>query len=58
MRTQFVHRLESLDDAIVARSALHRRLKQQMRFVDMLFFTAERDDHHIARIAILAKQLR
>jgi hypothetical protein len=27
-----------------------------MRLVDMLFFTAEHDDHHLARISELVRQ--
>jgi len=29
---------------------VHPRLKQPMRLVDHLFFVAEHDDHHMARI--------
>jgi hypothetical protein len=29
---------------------LHPRLKQPMRLVDHLYFVAEHDDHHLARI--------
>jgi hypothetical protein len=32
------------------RSLLHPRLKQPMRLVDHLYFVAEHDDHHLARI--------
>jgi uncharacterized damage-inducible protein DinB len=33
-----------------ARSLLHPRLQQPMRLVDHLYFVAEHDDHHLARI--------
>ena len=56
-RHELVHRLESLDDEIFARSALHPRLNVQMRLVDMLFFQAEHDDYHLARISQLKKLL-
>lgn len=56
-RHELVARLESLDDAIFARSALHPRLQVQMRLVDMLFFQAEHDDYHLARISELKKLL-
>jgi DinB superfamily len=56
-RHELVHRLESLDDEIFARSALHPRLNVQMRLVDMLFFQAEHDDYHLARISELKKLL-
>ena len=57
VRHDLVARLESLDDEIFARSALHPRLNVQMRLVDMLFFQAEHDDYHLARISELKKLL-
>ena len=54
-RHDIVDRLESFDDAIFARSALHPRLNVPMRLVDMLFFQAEHDDYHLARISELKK---
>lgn len=56
-RHEIVARLESLDEDIFARSALHPRLQVQMRLVDMLFFQAEHDDYHLARISELKKLL-
>lgn len=56
-RRELVDRLESLDGEIFARSALHPRLNVQMRLVDMLFFQAEHDDYHLARISELKKLL-
>lgn len=49
-RDDFVSRLAGVEESVVVRSALHPRLKQPMRLVDMVFFVAEHDDHHIARI--------
>lgn len=57
-RKGFVERVEGLDEAAVQKSALHPRLKVPMRLVDLLLFTAEHDDHHLASITILARQLR
>jgi DinB superfamily len=54
-RHDIVRRLESLDSEIFARAALHPRLNVQMRLVDMLFFQAEHDDYHLARISELKK---
>ncbi len=54
-RRRFVERLESWDVAKLARSALHPRLKQPMRVVDMAYFVAEHDDHHLARMTELAR---
>jgi hypothetical protein len=54
-RHELVERLESLDADVFAHSALHPRLQVQMRLVDMLFFQAEHDDYHLARISELKK---
>jgi len=59
-RHEIVDRLETFDADVFARAALHPRLNVQMRLVDMLFFQAEHDDYHLARISelkqLLAKQ--
>jgi hypothetical protein len=52
-RTAFVARLDSYDETFVARTALHPRLNVQMRVIDLAFFIAEHDDHHLARISEL-----
>ncbi len=49
-RAAFVRQLETADEALVGRNALHPRLQQPMRLVDMIYFVAEHDDHHIAKI--------
>jgi uncharacterized damage-inducible protein DinB len=56
-RQRIVERLESFEPEVFERSALHPRLNVQMRLVDMLFFQAEHDDHHLARISELKKLL-
>jgi hypothetical protein len=56
-RHEIVQRLDSLEPEIFARAALHPRLNVQMRLVDMLFFQAEHDDYHLARISELKKFL-
>jgi uncharacterized damage-inducible protein DinB len=53
IRTRIVTRLERLSAAELSRVALHPRLKQPMSVVDLAFFVAEHDDHHLARIADL-----
>lgn len=58
LRTDFVKRLEELDEEVVGRTALHPRLKQPMRVLDLAFFTAEHDDHHVAKIVHLAKVMK
>jgi uncharacterized damage-inducible protein DinB len=49
-RLRLVDRVGKFQPAIFARSLLHPRLKQPMRLVDHLYFVAEHDDHHLARI--------
>jgi len=49
-RTQLVTEAEKLAPELHSRTILHPRLKQPMRAVDHLYFAAEHDDHHIARI--------
>jgi uncharacterized damage-inducible protein DinB len=50
-RARFVSRLEALDEAGAARAALHPRLRQPMRVMDLALFVAEHDDHHLASIS-------
>ena len=52
-RFRLVERLEILQPADFARSAVHPRLEQPMRLVDHLYFAAEHDDHHLATIRSL-----
>lgn len=49
-RQQLVHRLWRLEDAQLIQSALHPRLKTPMRIIDLAYFVAEHDDHHLAGI--------
>ena len=54
-RTQLVSRLDELDPEAFAFVAHHPRLNVPMRLVDMLFFQAEHDDYHLARISELLR---
>ena len=49
-RTSFADRLDAIDHAAIAHTLLHPRLQQPMRLVDHLYFVAEHDDHHLAKI--------
>lgn len=49
-RLRLVDRVAGIDLQSVNRTILHPRLKQPMRLVDHLYFAAEHDDHHLARI--------
>jgi len=52
-RMEFVRRLDDYDAAFVEQRALHPRLQQKIRVIDLVFFIAEHDDHHLARISEL-----
>jgi uncharacterized damage-inducible protein DinB len=49
-RTEFVTQLSGYQPEFFGRTALHPRLKTPLRLVDHLYFVAEHDDHHLARI--------
>ena len=49
-RFRLLDRLTTFQPALFSKSKLHPRLKQSMRLVDHLYFVAEHDDHHLARI--------
>ncbi len=49
-RGNLLGRVEELDGALFGQSIPHPRLKTPMRLVDHLYFVAEHDDHHLARI--------
>jgi len=49
-RFELMRQLDSIDSPVLSRTMLHPRLKKPMRLVDHLFFVAEHDDHHLARI--------
>ncbi|MGH9745702.1 MAG: DinB family protein [Candidatus Acidiferrales bacterium] len=51
LRSAIVARLESQPLEYFGRTALHPRLNQPMRVTDLLYFVAEHDDHHLARIS-------
>jgi uncharacterized damage-inducible protein DinB len=53
LRLQFVSILEGADGSALERTARHPRLGTPMRLIDIAFFTAEHDDHHLARITEL-----
>jgi uncharacterized damage-inducible protein DinB len=54
-REKLMRRANELDVELFSRSIPHPRLKTPMRLVDHLYFVAEHDDHHLARIWELVK---
>jgi hypothetical protein len=55
-RQHFIQRLESFDPLHAETKAIHPRLRSHMRVVDIAFFTAEHDDHHLASIRQIMKE--
>ena len=54
-RGQFVQLLGTADASVMARSAIHPRLRTPMRLIDLAVFVAEHDDHHLAAITELGE---
>lgn len=54
-RERLVSRLEAWDPDRLSVVAFHPRLQQPMRLVDMLYFVAEHDDHHLAHVTDLVR---
>jgi hypothetical protein len=57
-RAKLVARLDSLDAADLRVTSLHPRLLQPMTVVDLAFFVAEHDDHHLATVSRLIASSR
>jgi uncharacterized damage-inducible protein DinB len=49
-RAKLVTHVDEVDTSLFTRAISHPRLKTPMRLVDHLYFVAEHDDHHLARI--------
>jgi len=56
-RESLTQKLEELNETQVAISSIHPRLKKPTQLVDWVYFMAEHDDHHLARISGLARLL-
>ncbi len=57
-RERLLQCVNELDPSLFARAITHPRLKTPMRLLDHLYFVAEHDDHHLARIWELVKDVR
>lgn len=49
-REKFVNQLVFLNDEQLLHSSLHPRLKTSMRIIDLAYFVAEHDDHHLSAV--------
>ena len=56
LRATTVNRLMAMNPGELARTALHPRLRQPMSVVDLCFFVAEHDDHHLRTIEELKRR--
>jgi hypothetical protein len=55
-RQKFIYKLENFDPGLVELRAIHPRLKTRMRAIDVAYFTAEHDDHHLTSIRLIMKE--
>ena len=55
-RRLFLPRIEQIDETTAVLTALHPRLQEPMRLIDSIFFVAEHDDHHLAKMRELAER--
>lgn len=57
-RMILIDRILELDDESHLFSSLHPRLKVQMRAIDVVSFTADHDDHHLATIREIINEIK
>jgi len=56
VRNQLVQLLRSIQEEDLSKQALHPRLETPMKIIDLAYFVAEHDDHHLALIQELIEQ--
>jgi len=49
-RNKLIEKVKNVNESVALITALHPRLQTPMRLIDSLFFVAEHDDHHIAKM--------
>ncbi|NJN40959.1 MAG: DinB family protein [Flammeovirgaceae bacterium] len=55
-RVRMIKAIKSLDQKILTKSSRHPRLNVQMTPVDLAWFDAEHDDHHLVKISQIISQ--
>lgn len=55
MRNELIIRLDAVEPENVEQTALHPRLDTPMRIIDLAYFGAEHDDHHLAKMTDLIR---
>ena len=56
-RNRLLDTCRQMESLAESRTALHPRLLQPMRVIDLAYFVAEHDDHHLAAISEIHQQL-
>jgi uncharacterized damage-inducible protein DinB len=54
-RNKLVEKVKNIDEQTASLTAIHPTLQIPMRLIDSLFFVAEHDDHHLAKISELTQ---
>ena len=55
-RNRLVEKIHQIDaEGKLSSTSLHPRLKAPMKVIDLAYFVAEHDDHHLAQITYLAR---
>jgi uncharacterized damage-inducible protein DinB len=57
-RKKLLAKVENIDESTASIISIHPRLQKPMRLVDSLFFVAEHDDHHLAKIREIIQGVR
>jgi hypothetical protein len=57
-RKRYLDRYRVLSEEDCTKSSLHPRLKTMMNPVDLAFFDAEHDDHHLVKISEIMEKFR
>lgn len=55
-RQRLLEIIYGYDRGILGLTSVHPRLQQPMRLIDSLYFVAEHDDHHIAKISNILRK--
>ena len=55
-RKKLIDKVRDIDEPMAIKTALHPRLRTPMRLVDHLYFVAEHDDHHLAKLRELLRR--
>ena len=56
VRKQLINLLQLVKDADLSKQSIHPRLGTPMKIIDLAYFVAEHDDHHLAMIQQLTQK--